>query len=217
MCVAVVATPFAGQLAIVVLDCKASVALQDRVAAAADNVIWSIRGSLRWDPLRGDPTSVANRLIQGEWYSRDADIYRASAERYLLWLIQSVDLAGLERTPARVLDLLEPNKLMSLLRELRTPEAARLSSQVHGLGQFEREGVAGFRARFGLVVEGITGQNLGPGLTLEDAIDAGQTVLFSLDAATYPTLAKIGAWVLLDLVRVAAQRPGPCLVIVDEF
>src|SRR2546430_319648 len=98
---------------------------------------------------------------------------------------------------------------MSLLRELRTPEAARLSGLVHGLGQFEREGVAGFRARFGLVVEGTTGQNLGSGLTLEDAIVAGQTVLFSLDAATYPALAtKIGAWILLDLVRVAALRPG---------
>src|SRR5882762_6942674 len=136
----------------------------------------------------------------------------------MLWLVQSIDLAGLPRTPERVLDLLEPNKLMSLLRELRTPEAARLSSLVHGLGQFEREGVAGFRARFGLVVEGTTGQNLGPGLALEDAIVAGQTVLFSLDAATYPALAtKIGAWVLLDLVRVAALRPGPSLVIVDEF
>ncbi len=209
---------FADRLPIVVVDCKSSVALQNRVAATADNVIWSIGGSIRWDPLRGDPTSLANRLIQGEWYSRDADIYRASAERYLLWLVQSIDLAGLPRTPERVLDLLEPNKLMSLLRELRTPEAARLSSQVHGLRQFEREGVAGFRARFGLVIEGITGQNLGPGLTLENAIDAGQTVLFSLDAATYPALAtKIGAWVMLDLVRVAAQRPGPCLVIVDEF
>ena len=31
---------------------------------------------------------------------------------------------------------------------------------------------------------------------------ARQPVLFSLDAATYPELAtKIGAWVLLDLVR----------------
>src|SRR5712691_5064049 len=202
----------------VVVDCKASASLQDRVAAVPDNAVWTIGGSVRWDPLRGDPTSVANRLIQGEWYSREADVYRAAAERYVLWLVQSIDLAGLPRTPERVLDLLEPNKLMSLLRELRTPEAARLSSLVHGLGQFEREGVAGFRARFGLVVEGTTGQNLGPGLTLEDAIVAGQTVLFSLDAATYPALAtKIGAWFLLDLVRVAALRPEPCLVIVDEF
>src|SRR5579859_1811059 len=94
------------------------------LSAMADNVIWSIGGSLRWDPLRGDPTSVANRLIQGESYSRNADVYRAAAERYLLWLVQSIDLAGLERTPQRVLDLLEPNKLMSLLRDLRSPEAA---------------------------------------------------------------------------------------------
>jgi hypothetical protein len=209
---------FAGRLPIVVVDCKASVGLQDRVSATPDHVIWSIGGSLRWDPLRGDPTSVANRLIQGEWYSRDADIYRAAAERYVLWLLQALDLAGLGRTPQRVLDLLEPNKLLSLLRDVHTPEAARLSSQVHELGQFEREGVAGFRARFGLVVEGIAGQNLGPGTTLEDAIQNGQTLLFSLDAASYPALAtKIGAWVLLDLVRVAAQRPGPCLVVVDEF
>jgi hypothetical protein len=209
---------FAGKLPIIVVDCKASTGLHDRVVATPDHDIWTIGGSLRWDPLRGDPTSVANRLIQGEWYARDADIYRAAAERYLLWLLQAIDLAGLPRTPERVLELLEPNKLLTVLRELHTPEAARLTSHVHGLGQFEREGVAGFRARFGLVVEGITGQNLGPGLTIDDAIQAGRTVLFSLDAASYPALAtKIGAWILLDLVRVAAQRVGPCLVIVDEF
>jgi len=186
---------FAGRLPMVVVDCKASASLQDRVAAVPDNVVWTIGGSVRWDPLRGDPTSVANRLIQGEWYSREADVYRAAAERYVLWLVQSIDLAGLPRTPERVLDLLEPNKLMSLLRELRTPEAARLSSLVHALGQFEREGVAGFRARFGLVVEGTTGQSLGPGLALEDAIVAGQTVLFSLDAAS----ARIGSCALTEI------------------
>jgi hypothetical protein len=194
--------------------------LIDQIAATHDNLIWTIGGSLCWDPLRGDPTSVANRLIQGEWYSRDADVYRAAAERYLLWLLHALDLSGQERTPQRVLELLEPIKLQSLLRDLQTPEAAGLAAQVHGLGQFEREGVAGFRSRFGLVVEGTTRSNLGRGLVLvlEDAIRAKQSVLFSLNAASYPALAtKIGAWILLDLVRIAALRPGPCLVIVDEF
>jgi hypothetical protein len=153
---------FAGQLPIIVVDCKASSTLHGRVAATADHVIWSIGGSLRWDPLRGDPTSVANRLIQGEWYSRDADSYRASEERYLLWLVQSIDLAGLPRTPERVLELLEPNKLVSVLRELRTPEAARLSSQVHGLGQFEREGVAGFEHASGSSSKGSLARTLVP-------------------------------------------------------
>jgi len=46
---------------------------------------------------------VANRLFQGEWYSRDADIHRGAAERYLLWLVRSIGGAGLERTPERVL------------------------------------------------------------------------------------------------------------------
>jgi hypothetical protein len=198
------------RLPIVVVDCKASTGLHDKIASLPDHLVWKIGGSLRWNPLRGDPTSVANRLIQGEWYSRDADIYRASAERYLLWLLQAMDMAGVERTPERVLELLEPNKLLSFLRNLQTPESARLSARVHGLGQFEREGVAGFRARFGLVVDGIAAPSLGPGLALEDAIRGGRSVLFSLDAATYPELAtKIGAWILLDLVRVAAHAPGP--------
>jgi hypothetical protein len=84
---------FAGQLPIVVVDCKASAGLQHRVATTPDHVVWSIGGSVRWDPLRGDPTSVANRLIQGEWYSRDADIYRAAAERYPA-LADRVDRSG---------------------------------------------------------------------------------------------------------------------------
>jgi hypothetical protein len=201
---------FAGQLPIVVVDCKASAGLHDQIAAVGDHAIWSIDGSLRWDPLRGDPTSVANRLIQGEWYSRDADIYRAAAERYLLWLIQAIDLAGLQRTPQLVLDLLDPNKLLTTLRQLRMPEAARLASQVHGLGQFEREGVAGFRARFGLIVEGITGQNLGPGMTLEDAIRDNRIVLFSLDAATYPALAtKVAAGCCSTWCVSPHYDPGP--------
>src|ERR1700682_2120011 len=92
---------FAGRLPIIAVDCKASAGLRDRVAAIPDHVIWSIGGSLRWNPLLGDPTSVANRLIQGEWYSRDADIYRSAAERYLLWLGPSIDLARVWRAPPR--------------------------------------------------------------------------------------------------------------------
>jgi hypothetical protein len=53
----------------------------------------------------------------------------------------------------------------------------------------------------------VAGPSLGAGagaLVLEEAIRAGRTVLVSLDAAAYPTLAaKVGAWALLDLVRVA--------------
>lgn len=181
--------------------------------------MWTIGGPLRWDPLRGDPTSVANRLVQGEWYSRDANVYRATAERYLLWVLHALDLAKVERSPDMVLRHLDPQVLLKLLRGLGSaPEAERLASQVSQLGATEHEGIAGFRARFGLVLEGVAAQSLGSGFALEDALRARRPVLFSLDAATYPELAtKLGAWILLDLVRVSALRPGPSVVIVDEF
>ena len=76
---------FAEQLPMVIVDCKASDGLREHVSALPNALVWTIGGSVRWDPLRGDATSVANRLIQGEWYSREADVYRAAAERYLLW------------------------------------------------------------------------------------------------------------------------------------
>ena len=193
--------------------------MHEHIAALDNSIIWTIGGTTRWDPLRDDPTSVANRLIQGEWYSRDADVYRAAAERYLLWLLHALDIARLPRTPNRILEHLEPTQLLALLRTFNNHKYANtLTANVQGLGKFEREAIAGFRARFGVVLEGIAGPSLGQGLAIENAIQANQAVLFSLDAASYPTLAtKIGAWILLDLVRIAAQRPGPCLVIVDEF
>jgi hypothetical protein len=133
--------------------------------------------------------------------------------------LQAFELAGVERTPRRLLEHPDPPALINLLRSVTDIAAAeRLIGHVKQLGQVEREGIAGFRARFGVVLEGVAAPNLGPGLALEDALRARQPVLFSLDAATYPELAtKIGAWILLDLVRVAALRPGPSLIIVDEF
>ena len=126
---------FTDRLPMVVVDCKTSAQVCRSESAVPNHLIWSIGRPLRWDPLRGDPTSVANRLIQGEWYSRDADIYRAAAERYVLWLIHALDIASLPRTPSRYWTSCEPNKLLSFLRDLHTPEAVRLSGQVHGLGQ----------------------------------------------------------------------------------
>jgi type IV secretory pathway TraG/TraD family ATPase VirD4 len=97
------------------------------------------------------------------------------------------------------------------------------------IGKAEEQRIAAFAARGGVVVEGVAGPSFGANagaLVLEEAIRAGHPVLFSLDAATYPTLAaKIGAWVLLDLVRVAgllqeegwADEGHQCYVVIDEF
>src|SRR5438067_2381139 len=130
---------FAEQLPIVVVDCKASAGLREHVGALPNAAIWTIAGKVRWDPLRGDATSVANRLMQGEWYSHNADVYRASAERYLLWVLQAFELTGVERTPQRLLEHLDPPALINLLRSVKDIAAAeRLIGHVKQLGQVER-------------------------------------------------------------------------------
>src|SRR6266540_1597927 len=176
---------FAGKMPMVIVDCKASMVMRNHIEGLPDNVVWTIGGTTRWDPLRGDATSVANRLIQGEWYSRDADVYRAAAERYLLWLLHALGLANQNRTPEKVLEYLDPTRLIGLLRDLNHPEAERLVAQINALVPVEKEGLAGFRARFGVVLDGVAAASLGNGFALDDAIRARRPVLFSLDAATY--------------------------------
>jgi hypothetical protein len=165
-------------------------------------------------------------------------VYRAAAQRYLQWVGAVLELGGGPRAPQRVAELLAP---AALLREVRTVvkahEAAgraapadleRIVRLVGDMERTQREGVDGFAARFGVTVEGVVGPGLGAGpgaLVLEDAVRAGRTVLFSLDAAAYPLeAAKVGAWALLDLVRVAGllQRAGwgetrQAYFVVDEF
>ena len=135
-------------------------------------------------------------------------------------------------TPRAIARLLEPKTLAMRLRELRADAPAAwwdrhgdpIARNVAEMGKAEEEGVAGFKVRFGSVVEGVAGDSLGAeddALVLEDAVRAGRVVLFSLDAAAYPSVAaKIGAWVLLDLVRVAGllqAEERPLYAVVDEF
>jgi hypothetical protein len=226
----------AGRCPVVVLDGKASPALRRAVEAVPGAVVWTIGGKVRWDALRGDPTCFASKLLAAEQFGPNAAIYRAAAERYVQWVGRLLEATDAPRDPRRVAELLAPKALAAALRELRDeadpawweeigePIARKLTE----MGKAGEEGVAGFAARFGVVVEGAAARSLGTGrgaIALEDLIAQGRTVLFSLDAAAYPTLAaKIGAWVLLDLVRVAGllQADGwadrtRLYAVVDEF
>ena len=222
---------------VVILDCKASPTLRRAVQDISGSIIWTIGGSTRWDALRGDPTCFASKLLAAEQFGPNAAIYRAAAERYAQWVGRVLEWTATPREPGRVADLLAPKTLAMRLRELRTnapqewwdmhgePLARRLAD----VSKAEQEGIAGFAARFGVVAEGVAEGSLGVGpgaLVLDDTIAEGRTVLFSLNAAAYPTLAaKLGAWILLDLVRVAgllqekcwADEGHQCYVVVDEF
>jgi hypothetical protein len=222
---------------VVLVDCKASPTLRRAVAALPNSQIWTIGGATRWDALRGDPTCFASKLLAAEQFGPNAAIYRAAAERYVQWVGWVLDWTGTPRDPHQVGELLAPKAFAQKLRVVRAAAAADwwehhgapLQQRLAELGKAEGEGIAGFAARFGVVAEGVAGPSLGVGagaIILEEAVRAGSTVLFSLDAASYPTLAaKLGAWVLLDLVRVAGllQEAGwgegehPCYVVLDEF
>lgn len=223
---------------LVIVDCKASRSLRGAVAALPGGVVWEIGGPVRWDALRGDRTAFASKLLAAEPYGAAAGVYRAAAQRYLQWVGVVLDLAGAPRDPLLIAELLSPKALLRLIR--RVAEAAEaqgraapaeLEHVTRLIGDMEKtqhEGVAGFASRYGVTVEGAVGTGLGTGagaLVLEEALAGGRTVLFSLDAAAYPLEArKVGAWALLDLVRVAGalQAEGwgdhqQAYFVVDEF
>jgi hypothetical protein len=222
---------------VVVLDCKASPTLRRAVEAIPGSVAWTIGGPLRWDALRGDPTSFASKMLAAEQFGPNAAVYRAAAERYVQWVGRLLEATDQPRDPRRVAELLAPKAFAAAMRELRDEadpawwetEGEPIARRLTEMGQAGEEGVAGFAARFGVVVEGVAARGLGSGrgaIVLEDLVAEGRTVLFSLDAAAYPTLAaKLGAWVLLDLVRVAGllqEQAWPeagrqLYVVVDEF
>jgi TraM recognition site of TraD and TraG len=218
----------AGRWPVVLLDCKASDALRHAVAALPHGQVFMIGGPLRWDALQGDPTALANKLLAAEEYGYEAAVYRAVAERYVQWIGFLLDAAGEPRQPQRVAELLAPKALAMLARRVGGHHGEAIGQRLGHLSEVEKEGIAGFGARFGALVEGVAAPNLGTGLdalVLERAIEQGEVVLFSLDAASYPHLtAKLGAWVLLDLVRVGGLLHGrgwsqqyQALVIIDEF
>ena len=217
---------------VVLVDCKASPGLRRAVEAIPGSLVWTIGGELQWDALRGDPTCFASKMLAAEPFSPNGAIYRASAERYVQWVARVLEWTHSPRDPRAIARLLEPKTLAMRLRELRADAPAAwwdrhgepIARNVAEMGKAEEEGVAGFKVRFGSVVEGVAGDSLGAGddaLVLEDAVRAGRVVLFSLDAAAYPSVAaKIGAWVLLDLVRVAGllqAEERPFYAVVDEF
>ncbi len=94
----------AGRCPVVLVDCKASNDLRTAVEAIPGSVVWTLGGGIRWDALRGDPTSLANKLLAAESYPAQAAIYRAAAERYIQWVATVMDLSGAPRDPAFIKD-----------------------------------------------------------------------------------------------------------------
>ena len=190
------------------------------------------------DLLGGSPSEFAAKLIDIHRWTEPH--YRAINHRYALQLGTYFALSGEARTPASVVRLLVPDNLDAaadtLSTRLQRAGDAAAAEAALAITTYTAEllrdptrrfVIAGLADRFAAIVEG------GLAGCLDDAPDAVRlaTVLaapglwyMGLPGDTMPDeIAALGAWLLLELVRVAHYRRSACApevqahVIVEEL
>lgn len=186
-----------------------------------------------YNPLsRGTPEQLRNRLIEAEENSADGGFseahYKRTGQRLTLFATRVlVDLAtrGVRFDHGRrqwkqdlphLVQLMDPKQLEKVLPDV-SPEVERdLSAYLDEVAENENlaRDAAGMRTRFAVTAEGAARNVIREapgGLILEDALEAGDIILFNLDAASDTDAARqIGNLAIADLVttmpRLAAKR-----------
>jgi hypothetical protein len=139
-----------------------------------------------------------------------------------------------------VVDVMEPRRLSSTLRDVPAPLAARVADYLGGLTPDQESAVRGLGTRLALLSESTAGRYLAPGdgptVDLASALEGGDVVLLSLNSSIYGKLAaQLGALAIQDLTSSAGHRlqaksvprdsvatrddlgPVPATVAIDEF
>jgi len=220
----------------VVIDAKGDPELVERCRAAArarGRAFYCFSLDLPcqpWNPLfYGTASERADKLIAAEEWTEPH--YKRLYQRYLLAVFTAVDARDEEADLGTVVQLLNPDRLALLCRDIADEQAAqRLSDCLEELTGDERRDLAGLRNRLAILTEGERGELLSPnGAPAEEidlllAVNQGAVVVFSLNSSLYPETAKLlGAAVFQDLKRVAGQLEAhphlrhPAIVAVDEF
>jgi conjugal transfer pilus assembly protein TraD len=220
----------------VVIDAKGDPELVERCRAAARSLgraFYSFSLDLPcqpWNPLfYGSASERADKLIAAEEWTEPH--YKRLYQRYLLAVFTALDARDEEADLATVVDLLNPDRLALLCRDIENEQTAhRLSDYLEELTADERRDLAGLRNRLAILTEGERGDLLSPNgdpaeeIDLLLAVNQRAVVVFSLNSSLYPETAKLlGAAVFQDLKRVAGQLEAqpylrsPSLVAVDEF
>lgn len=203
-----------------------------------------------YNPLAiGTPEQLRNRLIEAEENSADGGFseahYKRTGQRLTLFATRAlVDLAerGIRYDRGRkhwrqdlphLVQLMDPKQLEKVLPDLSPAVADDLANYLAEVAEDESlaRDAAGMRTRFAVTAEGAVRhviRDADNGLVLEDALEAGDVILFNLDAASDTDAARqLGNLAISDLVatmpRLAAKqwhvgkvrRIGWCCV--DEF
>lgn len=186
-----------------------------------------------YNPLsRGTPEQLRNRLIEAEENSADGGFseahYKRTGQRLTLFATRVlVDLSarGVRYDHGRrqwkqdlphLVQLMDPKQLEKVLPDVSAEVETDLSAYLDEVAENETlaRDAAGMRTRFAVTAEGAVRnviREAAGGLVLEDALDAGDIILFNLDAASDTDAARqLGNLAIADLVttmpRLAAKR-----------
>lgn len=204
-------------------------------------------GSESYNPLlRGSPHELASAVVDAEAFADGGGFsephHRRSAERYLHLVcaaLAQLSQAQPEQWPQDYLSLaqlMHPNAMSAASSQI-SGEVAQLWRSYQAeltADRGLRDSISGLRQRIAGAAESAARPVLrdsAGGLVLEDAIDAGDMVLFDLDATADTNAAQLlGNLALKDLQRTLARMAGRrwnktpagetaryCLTIVDEF
>ncbi|MBV9802671.1 MAG: DUF853 family protein [Solirubrobacterales bacterium] len=225
---------------VVAIDMKGSPAFARVLGEAARAAgrpfsVWSIDGPAHWNPLQhGNATELKDKLMATERFTEPH--YQRAAERYVQTVLQVLSAAHPGRAPvlSEVVQLMDPGRLPSVLRELDRDLRDRVRDYLAGLTPDQLSAVRGLQTRLAVLTESHTAPYLAPGprladatIDLREALHGPQVVLFSLNSARYGRLAaQLGTLVVQDLVSASGERlsdaassgrRGVATIAIDEF
>ncbi len=219
---------------VIAIDLKGSPTFASELADAAAAVsrkfsLWTPDGPGVWNPLQyGNATELKDKLIATERFTEPH--YQRAAERYVQTVLQLLRDTEPDRAPTldRVVELMDPQRLNVLLRNLPRERAQLVQDYLAGLTPDQLSAIRGLWTRLAIVSESHSGRFLSPAkdgvIDLRQALSGQEVVVFSLNSSTYGQLsAQIGTLVIQDLVTAVGHRLGlpehqqPALIGIDEF
>jgi conjugal transfer pilus assembly protein TraD len=220
---------------VVAIDMKGSPAFAKVLEDAAASVgrafrLWTPDGPGRWNPLaHGNPTELKDKLIASERFTEPH--YQRAAERYVQTVLQVlIQTHPLEHaTLEEVVNLMEPRRIVALLRRAPRQLADRVQDYIGTLSSDQLSAIRGLGTRLALITESQAGAYLTPcagqpAIDLTLALTQGDVVVFSLNSARYGGFAsQLGTLAIQDLVAgtghrlVDPNRHAPATVGIDEF
>jgi hypothetical protein len=212
---------------VVVLDLKGSPELADTVWGLPGHV-WEIGGPLKLDLLDPEPAILAQQLLEGEIFTDRATVYRAVAEHACLQAAHVLRWRSEPREPSSILRLVSsPAVLADAIRSSAPngdPMAERWVNELEASSNVVREAFGTFAHRLGMLLDSPAGRSLGAGgeaIRLQDLVATRAKLLMRLDPRYGAISRKLGAWMLVAMLRLAAELRaarwgGQLLFIVDE-